>query len=349
LTRSVSIKEVAARAGVSVGTVSNVLNRTDGVRDDTRARVEAAITELHFVRNESARQLRAKQSRIVGVLVLDVTNPFFTDVARGAEEVLNSACLSVMLCNSDTDEARQNSYLQLLTEQRVQGILLVPVGRITQQVNQLRRHGIATVLLDSKTLGDTACSVSVDDVDGGRLAIQHLLEMGHRRIAFVGGKGRERQVADRAKGAHLALLNYRDSDSELLSLTVASLTISGGFDAATQVLDIPAEQRPTAAFCSNDLIALGMLRELHSRGVTVPDDFAIVGYDDTDYAGAATVPLSSVRQPARELGRVAAELLLDEASGNEHHHRQVVLETELVIRQSSATPLTCHHRRVRKR
>jgi len=349
LAKSVSIKEVAARAGVSVGTVSNVLNRTDGVRAETRARVEAAIAELNFVRNESARQLRARRSRIVGVLVLDVTNPFFTEVARGAEEVLNSAGLSVVLCNSDTDEARQSSYLQLLTEQRVQGILLVPVGPIAEQVSQLRRHGIATVLLDSKTLDGTVCSVSVNDVDGGHRAIEHLLDMGHRRIAFVGGKGRESQVADRAKGAHLALLNHRDSDSELLSLTVRSLTIPGGFEAATQVLDIPAEHRPTAAFCSNDLIALGMLRELHSRGVTVPDEFAIVGYDDIDYAGAAIVPLSSVRQPARQLGRVAAELLLDESSGNEHHHRQAVLETELVVRESSAAPRTSRRRGVRKR
>ncbi len=346
---SVSIKDVAARAGVSVGTVSNVLNRTDGVRTETRARVEAAITELHFVRNESARQLRSRRSRIVAVLVLDVTNPFFTEVASGAEEVLGGAGLSVVLCNSDTDEVRQSRYLQLLTEQRVQGILIVPVGPIAKQVTQLRRHGISTVLLDSKMMDGAACSVSVNDVDGGYRAIQHLLDMGHRRIAFVGGKGRESQVADRAKGAHLAFLHHRGTGGELLSLTVRSLTISGGCEAATQVLEIPAEHRPTAAFCSNDLIALGMLRELSSHGVAVPDDFAIVGYDDIDYAGAASVPLSSVRQPARELGRIAAELLLEEAGDREHHHRQAVLETELVVRESSATSHTSRRRGAPKR
>jgi LacI family transcriptional regulator len=348
LAGSVNIKDVARHAGVSVGTVSNVLNRTDRVRSDTRARVEAAIAELHFVRNESARQLRAQRSRIAGVLVLDITNPFFTEVARGVEDVLGAAGLSVVLCDSDTDEDRQDRYIQLLTEQRVQGVLVVPVGPIDRQVTRLRRQGISVVLLDSEAPEGLACSVSVDDVGGGRSAVQHLLALGHRRIAFVGGKGRESQVADRAKGAHVAFLQHDEPGAELVSVTARALTIEGGYEAATQLLGMPEAHRPTAAFCSNDLLALGMLRELSAEGVSVPDDFSIVGYDDIDFAAAATVPLSSVRQPARDLGQLAGELLLEEASGLAHEHRQAVLGTELVVRASTAPPRRKSARRARR-
>jgi LacI family transcriptional regulator len=348
LARPVTIKDVARHAGVSVGTVSNVINHTDRVSRETRARVEAAIADLHFVRNESARQLRARQSRIVGILVLDITNPFFTEVARGVEDVLGPAGLSVVLCDSDTDEDRQDRYVQLLTEQRVQGVLVVPVGPMHRQVARLRRQGISVVLLDSEAPEGLACSVSVDDVGGGKSAVQHLLALGHRRIAFVGGKGRESQVADRAKGAQVALLQHDGPGAELVSVTARTLTIEGGFEAATQLLGMPESHRPTAAFCSNDLLALGLLRELTAQGVSVPEDFSIVGYDDIDFATAATVPLSSVRQPARNLGQLAGELLLEESSGVPHEHRQAVLGTELVVRASTAPPRQKVSRRARQ-
>lgn len=335
MVRSASIRDVAAAAGVSVGTVSNVLNRAEVVRPETRRRVEQAIQELRFVRSEAARQLRAGSSRSVGLLVLDVTNPFFTDLARGVEGYLAEAGLSMVLGDSNDDERREERYLTLLAEQRVQGVLVVPVGRPARVVSVLRERDIPVVLLDAKAPDRTACSVSVDDVAGGRAAVTHLLDQGHRRIAFVGAEGRERQVADRAKGARAAMGAAGLEPDGLLGVRAETLRFDGGRAAADQLLALPARRRPTAAFCANDLLALGMLQRLTQRGVNVPDDMALIGYDDIVFAGAAAVPLSSMRQPCGELARTAAELVLEEAAGADHEHRRVVLGAELVARRSS--------------
>jgi LacI family transcriptional regulator len=320
-------------AGVSVGTVSNVLNHAHLVREEKREQVEAAIERLNFVRSEPARQLRAGRSRMVGLLVLDVTNPFFTDLARGAEEAISASGLSVMLCDSNADEAKQDRYLTLLAEQRVYGVLIVPVGPYAAQMSRLRERRLPFVLLDTKSSDKNVCSVSVDDVGGGRMAVNHLLDQGHESIAFVSGKGRERQVADRAAGARRALRQAGVRD--LTVIRAAGLNVAGGRDAGRQLLAMPAFRRPTAAFCSNDLLALGLLQELTREGYRVPNDMAIVGYDDIEFASSAAVPLSSVRQHCQEMGRTAAALLLEEASGEPHIHQRVVLETELVIRSSS--------------
>ena len=329
----VSIRDVAMRARVSVGTVSNVLNHAHLVAPETRQRVTDAIAALGFMRNESARHLRAGHSRTIGLVVLDVANPFFTDVALGVEEAVSRAGLSVMLCNSAEDREKQDRYLTILAEQRVQGILIVPVGRADARLAELRRRGIPVVLVDHKA-ARSHCSVSVDDVAGGQAAVGHLFESGHSRVAFVGGSGRPRQVADRAEGAQRALREAGSND-DLVMVSVPALNVAGGRAAGNQILAMPDAVRPTAAFCANDLIALGLLQKLIQAGARVPDDLAIVGYDDIDFAGAAAVPLSSVCQPRHALGQRAAELLLDEASADDHKHRQVVFTPELVVRESS--------------
>src|SRR6266478_2869657 len=182
-----SIKEVAAHAGVSVGTVSNVLNRPDIVAEPTRSRVRAAIKQLGFIRNESARQLRAGRSRTIGLVVLDVANPFFTDVARGVEDEASKSGLSVILCNSDDQRNKETRYLELLEEHRVQGILITPVTGADDRITRLQQRGTPVVLVDSRSPSRGQCSVSVDDVLGGDLATSHLIEAGHEQIAFVGG------------------------------------------------------------------------------------------------------------------------------------------------------------------
>ena len=204
-----SIREVAAHAGVSVGTVSNVLNRPDIVAEPTRSRVRDAIKQLGFIRNESARQLRAGRSRTIGLVVLDVANPFFTDVARGVEDEASESGLAVILCNSDDQETKETHYLELLEEHRVQGILITPVSADDERLARLQQRGTPVVLVDSRSPARGQCSVSVDDVLGGELAVAHLIEAGHTRIAFVGGPLSIRQVADRREGATRALETRR--------------------------------------------------------------------------------------------------------------------------------------------
>jgi LacI family transcriptional regulator len=328
----VSIKEVANLAGVSIGTVSNVLNERGGVAQSTRQRVISAIEQLGYVRNDSARQLRAGRSRQIAIVVLDVANPFFTDVVRGAEDALDDRDLIVVVCDSAQRVDREQRYLDQLEQQRVQGILITPVDETNgHRLEALARRGTPVVLVDRGAGLSNLCSVAVNDVLGGRLVGEHLTQIGHRHIAFVGGPATIRQVADRRQGLSLAA----DATATITDVATPDLTVASGLVAARQIADMPARTRPTAIACANDLLALGVLQELTQRGINVPGDIAIVGYDDIEFAAAAAVPLSSVRQPRAQLGRTAIELLREEInSQGRHDHRQVVFQPELILRAS---------------
>ncbi|MDX6301604.1 MAG: LacI family transcriptional regulator [Nocardioidaceae bacterium] len=333
--RSTSVKDVAALAGVSLGTVSNVLNRPDRVAAATRGRVEQAMSELGFIRNESARQLRAGGSLTVAYVMLDATNPFFTDVAQGAEEAAEEADLSLFLCNSDNRPERELTYLNRLQEQRVQGVLITPVDPDSPTLDDIVRRGTPVVVVDRTREGDTHCSVAVDDRLGARLAVEHLLENGHDRIAFVGGPDTIGQVRDRRRGAVDAMTAAGRSAADLVRVDTAALTVTEGRAAGERIAGLAAADRPTAAVCANDLLALGLLQQYVTLGRRVPEDLAIVGYDDIVFAAAAAVPLTSVRQPRRELGRTAARLLIDEATNPDHVHEQVLFTPELIPRAST--------------
>ncbi|MFF1257339.1 LacI family DNA-binding transcriptional regulator [Streptomyces sp. NPDC058321] len=332
---TVGIKDVAQAAGVSVGTVSNVLNQPDRVSAGTRRQVQDVITRLGYVRSESARQLRAGRSRIISLLVFDMGNPFFVDIARGAERAARDAGLGVMVCNSGQDPAEEADYLAHFAEQRVRGALVAPADPSGGTLRDFRRHGIPYVVVDRVAGDEEGCSVSVDDEAGGALALRHLVAQGHRRIAFVSGPPHLKQVQDRRTGALAALAEAGLPLDALRELPTERMDVATGRDAGARLLGLA--DRPTAVFCANDLLALGVLQALYTAGVQVPEDIAIVGYDDIEFAAAATVPLTSVRQPAYTLGTIAAELLLEEtgAAATDHRHQHVLLQPELVVRRSS--------------
>jgi LacI family transcriptional regulator len=333
--RAANVKDVAAAARVSLGTVSNVLNRPELVSAETRRRVEDAMRELGFVRNESARQLRAGQSRTLAYVMLDATNPFFTDVAQGIEDAAENRDLSLFICNSDNRADRELAYLNRLQQQRVQGILITPVNPNEPVLGEIARQGTPIVIVDRVSDGATHCSVAVDDAHGGRLAVGHLLDLGHQRIAFVGGPMRIGQVRDRLTGARNAMQEAGRDPDDLIVVDTEALTADEGRNAGERIVGMARRSRPTAAFCANDLLALGLLQRCVALGVGVPEELAIVGYDDIEFAALAAVPLTSVRQPRRELGRTAAELLLDEAANPAHEHQQVLFTPELVARTST--------------
>ncbi len=333
---AVGVKDIAVAAGVSLGTVSNVLNHPDRVSSSTRSRVEQAMADLGFVPNESARQLRAGRSRTLAYVVLDASNPFFTDVARGIEETVGSLDLSLFMCNSDNRADRERAYLARLEEQRVAGVLLTPVDPDSETLDLMSARGTPIVIVDRTRSRETHCSVAVDDVLGGRLAIELLLDLGHERVAFIGGPSSIGQVRDRYAGALAALTEAGLDESHLTRIDTVGLSVSEGRHAAQRLLGIPSTRRPSAAFCANDLLALGLLQSCVTTGVDVPGELAIVGYDDIEYAGAAAVPLTSVRQPRVQLGRTAAELLLDEVDNPRHVHQQITFTPELVARASTA-------------
>lgn len=333
--RSASVKDVAVAAGVSLGTVSNVLNRPDRVSPATRDRVRQAMLDLGFVRNESARHLRSGTSRTLAFVMLDAGNPFFTDVAQGVEGAAEDADLTVMLFNSANRSDREGAHLALLEQQRVQGVLVTPVDPDSTSLDELAARGTPVVIVDRRRQDDSFCSVAVDDVLGGRLAVEHLLDRGHTRVAVIGGPDDLGQVRDRLKGAREAWAEAGRPDEALVHLATPALDVAAGREAGDRLAGLPAARRPTAAFCLNDLVALGLLQQAIGSGTRVPEQLAIVGYDDIDFAAAAAVPLTSVRQPRQELGRRAAALVLEEATDPGHTHQQVLFTPELVARQST--------------
>lgn len=332
---TVSIRDVAQRAGVSVGTVSNVLNRPDDVSSDSVARVSKAIEDLGYVRNDAARKLRAGVSTTVGFVVLDGQNPFYNDVVRGAEDEASSHSIAILYGNTDEDPSREKVYLDLFREQQVRGILLAPFGDVLPQLRRLRTAGIASVLVDRFSADGEFSSVSVDSVAGGRLAVEHLIETGRRRIAFIGGPLQLRQMNDRLAGARSAAENTT-ARVELEVVPTTSMTVEEGAAAGARILARPRREWPDAVFAGNDLLALGLLQSLTSGGrMLVPDEIALIGFDDTIFASAAAVPLSSIRQPSRMIGRTALRIVLEEAADPGSIPRQTVFPPELVIRRST--------------
>ncbi|MGP3934033.1 LacI family DNA-binding transcriptional regulator [Nonomuraea sp. KM88] len=329
----VSIKDVAAHAGVSPGTVSNVLNRPGKVAPATRERVEAAINELGFVRHGSASTLRAGHSRTIGLSVIDIGNPFFTEVAAGVEDVASELGYAVILGNSAGSQDKEDRNLRVLAEHRVRGLLITPSGEDPARLERLREHGISVVLVDHPAHRPDQCAVAVDDVGGGRAAVAHLLAKGARSVAYVTGPLTIRQCVERREGARAAMRAAGLDPADLRVTEAMTMTARAGEKAAA---DLVASGLPEAVFCANDLLALGVLRALLRAGVRVPEDVALMGYDDIDFAAASTVSLSSMRQPTYQLGRIATELLLDECDNPETHaHQHIMFQPELVAREST--------------
>jgi len=331
---SASIRDVANDAGVSLGTVSNVLNRPDRVAPATAARVFASIERLGFVRNDAARMLRAGRSKTIGMIVHDVRNPFFTDVARGAEERAAQAGLSILLGNSDDEIEREAGYVGLFEEQRVLGVLIAPLREELEALHQLTSRGTPVVLVDRSDPQGRFPSVSVDDVAGGYMATRHLIDCGRKRIAFVGGPRSIRQVSDRLEGAWRAASESPGVTIEVIE--TSALTVLEGRSAGELVALREPGDRPDGIFAANDLLATGVLQAaLMSDRLRVPDDIALIGYDDIDFASSAIVPLTSVRQPSALIGRTAIDLLLRDGESAGSESEQVVFQPELVVRAST--------------
>lgn len=331
-----SVRDVAVAASVSVGTVSNVLNNPDLVAPATTARVHAAIKTLGFVRNDAARQLRAGQSRTIGLIVLDVGNPFFTDLARGAEDRASDEHLMVLLANTDDDQRREAASLDLFDEQRVLGVVISPLEEDLPRLRRLRDHGIQVVLVDRESTDESVSSVAVDDFAGGSMAARHLADLGRRRIAFICGPKEIRQVSDRLSGT-LSVIADRPGTT-LQVVETSALTVLEGRAAGEVIASLPKAERPDAVFAANDLLAIGVMQSIRSASISIPDDIAIIGYDDIDFAVSAEVPLSSIRQPSHLLGHTAVDLLLKQIARPDFEVEHIKFQPELVVRESTAGP-----------
>ena len=330
-----TIRDVAQQAGVAPITVSRVINNSGYVSQDARMRVEAAIAGLNYVPNTLARSLRFKKTRVLALVLTDITNPFWTTVARGVEDVANAHGFNVILCNTDEDEAKQNDYLQVLLQKRVDGFLFVPARSTAESVRLIREQNVPVVVLD-RQIPDVAVDVVRGDSEGGAYQlIRHLLTLGHRRIAVLSGPEAISTATDRVAGYRRAMADAgQPAGAEMVFH--GGYSQEGGYHMALQAL--AAAPRPSAFFASNNFIAIGAFRALQEAGLRVPEDVAIVSFDDAPNWFLMKPFLTVASQRAYQMGQCATELLLERLSLHcTAEPRDIVLPVDIVIRQSSGS------------
>lgn len=329
----VGLKDVALRAGVSVSTVSRVLTGSPLVNAETRDRVQQAMDALEYRPSRVARRLRGDrgEASLLGLIVPDIRNPFFAEVARGVERVAQAHSRMVFVGNSDEDEAVERRYLELMRAERVDGIILPASSDNATTVVELARGGLPVVCLDRRLPRATLDTVVADNLEGAYEAVCHLLQIGHRRIGFIGGRALLSTTHERREGYRRALGDAGVAFDEAL-VRAGDSRQEGGRQMTHELLTTP--RPPTALLVGNNLMTLGALEMIHALGLRIPDDVAVVGYDDMPWAVAFNPPLTAVRQPAQELGRRAAELLLARIADPSRSTTLVTLKPELVVRQS---------------
>ena len=331
-----TIRDVARRAGVSTMTVSRVINSSGHTSPQTRARVEHAVAELGYVPNAVARHLRSKRTKTIALVLSDITNPFFTTIARGVEDVAGPKGFGVMFCNTDESESEEIDYLQMLIQRQVDGVLLVPAGRSIEPLRLLRAHGVPVVVLDRRVASRQVDQVRTDSVAGAYRLTRHLVELGHRRIGMLTGRRTISTSIDRVAGYERALAEIGVAiDPQLVRY--GGYGLAGGYRMATEVL--AAEPRPTAIFAANNFVAFGAVRALRERSLQVPDDVSLVCFDDLPEEWLIDPFLTVVDQPAYEMGRQAAVLLLERLEGlHPKGGHDIVLPGEFIERRSTAAP-----------
>lgn len=332
----ITIADVAKRAGVSKMTVSRVINDSGYTSKETRERVEQAIQELGYIPNALARSLRFKQTRTIGLIVTDITNPFFTTLARGVEDTASEQDFSVIFCNTDESLDEEARYVNVLMQKQIDGLLLVPAGGSLESVDFLHDHNLPFVLLDRRIPNITADVVYSNHEQGAYELTRHLLELGHERIALLSGPAEVTSASDRVAGYRRALAEA-GMGQHVTPVYYSPFTREGGYKTAQQAL--AATPRPTALFAANNFIAVGALRALRDTGLKTVKDISIVTFDDLAESFIVEPFMTMIKQPAYEIGQRATALLLDRLEGKGPDSvQEIVLPTELIIRTSSGPP-----------
>jgi LacI family transcriptional regulator len=337
-----TIRDVARLAGVSTMTVSRVINSTGYTSLETRARVKGAIAELGYVPNAVARHLRSKQTKAIALVLSDITNPFFTTIARGVEDVAGPRGFSVMFCNTDESEDKEGRYLRLLVERQVDGVLLVPAGSPNPSIRLLRAHKVPLVVLDRRVPGRRVDNVRCDSEAGAYALARHLIGLGHRRIGVLTGRRAISTSLDRVAGVRRALDEAGLGLDEALvrwgGFNFGDLNLADGYQMTGEVLSATADP-PTALFAANNFIAFGAIRALREMGIRVPDDISVVAFDDLPAEWVSDPFLTVAAQPAYDIGRRAAEMVIDSLTGERAKTGEsLVLPFELIVRRSTAAP-----------
>ena len=330
------IEDVARQAGVSTATVSRVLSGKPYVSDDLRERVISAVQDLNYRPSRVARSLRIQRSSIIGLIVSDIQNPFFTSVVRAVEDTAYQHKFSVFLCNSDENSEKETMYVELMVAEHVAGVILSPTLGQNDIYRHLAEAGVPAVAIDRRVTNVDIDSVLIDNVGAARQAVLHLLEMGHRRIGAVIGTPVSSTGEERLRGYVEAIQMYGIAVEPEMIRTGAPRIVTG-HDFTNELLGLP--QPPSAIFTGNNLLTLGALSAIHERGLRIPDDIGIAAFDEMEWMYFVKPALTVVAQPTYEMGRTAVELLLQRMEDPDRPYQEVLLAAALHIRESSSRRL----------
>ena len=327
-----TIRDVANAAGVSLSTVSRVLNEHPAVNGDLQKRVLDAIKQLDYQPNRSAQRLRSNMSSVIGLIISDIENPFFTSIVRGVEDVAYGQQMTVVLCNTDEDPKKQERYVDVMAEERVAGLIIAPAyGDSINSLNRLRDSGIPIVLLDRNIGANKIDAVLVDNAAGAYTATKHLLSLNRKRIALVNGDTHIKTFEDRYKGYHKALEDAGIKPNKNYIIEVHP-RIERSFQAAVDLLQM--HDRPDAIFAGNNLITVGVLKAIKQLKLKIPEEIALVGFDDMPWSSELCPPVTSIAQPTYELGQEAARLLIRRINDSNAFQQTITLATRLIVRES---------------
>ena len=327
------MRDVAEQAGVSVTTVSHVINNSRPVKPETRTRVENTMQVLGYQPNVLARSLRRGKTNTIGVILPDNANPYFADVVRGIEDTSFSHGYSVILCNSDNDLDKEHLYTNVLIEKQVDGIIFVAAGLSAENIQNLQKRGVPSVLVDRQVPGVQLDSVFANNQQGGYLATRHVIDLQHTLIACIAGPHGVRSSSERVSGYRKALesAGLRFDPDWVFE---GDFQYQSGYEAAKYLSE--QESRPTAVFACNDLMAIGAYRYAHEHHIHIPQELSIIGFDDIRLAAYTNPPLTTIHQSKDKMGSQAAELLLGRIANQDLGTRQEIIDVQLMVRDSTA-------------
>lgn len=328
-----TMRDVAEKAGVSITTVSHVINETRVVSEEARSEVMSAIAELGYQPNVLARGLRRGETTTIGMIVPDSANPFFAEVARGVEDASFDSGFNVILCNTDGNLEKELKYTRLLIEKRVDGILFVAAGSSTEHIQRVQAQDVPLVIVDREIPDVSVDVVQTDHEQGGYLAARHLIDLGHRQIGCIRGPSVLTPSGARVTGYRQALADMNCPVDESLIIR-GDFQFESGFQAARQLLT--RQDAPSAIFACNDLMAIGAISAAVELGLRVPEDVSIIGFDNVSLARYTNPPLTSIHQPSHDLGIIATNLLLARINNPAGPVQRELIATELVERGSTA-------------
>lgn len=328
---SPTIHDVANFAGVSPATVSRVLNNYPHISDEVRRTVQGAISQLSYEPNRVAQRLRATRSKLIGIVVTDITNPFFNTIMASIEAVCFDKGFSVLMSNTDANPQKELDYLTMMENEEVAGLIIAPTSENVDRVAELAASGLPIVVIDRRLSNAQVDMVLADNHAGAQLAVEHLIKLGHRRIGHIGGRMRLTSGRERYEG-YLQAMEKHHLPIEEDWVRFGDHRDESGYQRALELLD--EEDSPTAWFIANNMMTLGALNAIHERGKRIPDDIAIVGFDDIPWAISLNPPLTVVAQPTVEIGYRAANMLLERIEQPDLEPRTEILETKIIIRAS---------------